>query len=117
MQQRLTQKSGSTASRPRAKRALLALTVVHPVPSLLNAGLVATIALIAGAAGPVAASLAIAMLGFQFSIGALNDVADAESDRVRKPRKPVPAGIMPVELAILISVLGAVVGFVGPRRS
>ena len=54
--------------------------------------------------------LAIAMLGFQISIGALNDLADVEADRLVKPRKPIPAGLVPIELAVGIVVLGAIVG-------
>lgn len=92
------------------RRALLRLALVHPVPSVLNAALVATLALVAGGDRAVAAALAIAMLGFQFSIGALNDVVDADADRPWKPRKPIPAGLVPIELALLIVILGAVLG-------
>jgi 4-hydroxybenzoate polyprenyltransferase len=84
--------------------------VVHPVPSALNAVLVAILALIAGGGRSVAVGLAIAMLGFQFSIGALNDVADVEADRLWKPRKPIPAGLIPIKFASTFVVLGAVVG-------
>jgi 4-hydroxybenzoate polyprenyltransferase len=86
------------------------MAVVHPAPSALNAVLVAILALIAGGERSVAGVLAIAMLGLQFSIGALNDVADVEDDRPWKPRKPIPAGLIPIEFAITIVVLGAVVG-------
>ena len=86
------------------------MAVVHPVPSALNAVLVAILALIAGGERSVAGLLAIAMLGFQFSIGALNDVVDVEADRPGRPRKPIPAGLVPIELAITIVILGAVVG-------
>ena len=58
----------------------------------------------------MAGVLGLAMLGFQFSIGALNDVADVEADRPSKPRKPIPAGLIPIESATVIVVLGAVVG-------
>jgi 1,4-dihydroxy-2-naphthoate octaprenyltransferase len=92
------------------RRALLRLALVHPVPSVLNAALVATLALVAGGDRAVAAALAIAMLGFQFSIGALNDVVDVDADRPWKPRKPIPAGLVPIELALLIVILGAVLG-------
>ena len=105
-----TDRSQPTAPEPRGRRALLALAVVHPVPSALNAVLVAVLALIAGGERSVAGALALAMLGFQFSIGALNDVADVEVDRPSRPRKPIPAGLVPIELASAIVVLGAVVG-------
>jgi 4-hydroxybenzoate polyprenyltransferase len=34
------------------------------------------------------------MLGMQWSIGAVNDLADVELDRVGKPAKPIPAGMV-----------------------
>ncbi|MGD8485380.1 MAG: UbiA family prenyltransferase [Chloroflexota bacterium] len=110
MQRPQTDRSDPTSVEPRGKRALLALAVVHPVPSALNAVLVAVLALVAGGERSVAVVLAIAMLGFQFSIGALNDVADVEADRPWKPRKPIPAGHVPIELAAAVVVLGALVG-------
>ncbi len=94
----------------RGRHVLLALTIVHPVPSAINAGLVAVVAGIAGAEPRTAALLAAAMLGFQSSIGALNDVVDADTDRLHKPRKPIPAGLVPVWLALALVGLGAAVG-------
>lgn len=105
-----TDRSHRLAPRPRGRRALLALAVVHPAPSVLNAVLVAVLALIAGGEPSVAAVLALAMLGFQFSIGALNDVADVEADRLAGKPKPIPTGLVPIRLAIAIVVLGAVLG-------
>ena len=105
-----TDRSNPTAPQSRIGRALLALAVVHPVPSAHNAVLVAVLALIAGGERSVAAVLALAMLGFQFSIGALNDVVDVEADRLARPRKPFPAGLVPMEIAIALVVLGGVVG-------
>jgi 4-hydroxybenzoate polyprenyltransferase len=102
--------SGTGPIGPRHPSRWFALAVVHPAPSALNAGLVAVLALIAGGAPPVAGALAVAMLGFQFSIGALNDVADAEADLRSKPRKPIPAGLITREAASAIAVVGAVVG-------
>jgi 4-hydroxybenzoate polyprenyltransferase len=89
---------------------LLTLAVVHPVPSAINAVLVAVLALVAGGEPSVAGALAVAMLGFQFSIGALNDITDVEADRRSKLHKPIPAGLVPVELAAAVVILGAVVG-------
>lgn len=54
----------------------------------------AAIASLAGADLRVAAQLAVAMIAFQVSIGALNDVLDAASDATRKPGKPIPAGVV-----------------------
>jgi len=96
----------------RSGRLLLALAVVHPAPSVINAGLVAALASIAGGSLATAALLAAAMLGFQFSIGALNDIADAEADRVGKPRKPIPSGRVAIASALAIVVLGAAGGLV-----
>jgi 4-hydroxybenzoate polyprenyltransferase len=107
---RQPERSDTTALERRARRALLAMAVVHPVPSALNAALVAILALIAGGERSVAVVLAVAMLGFQFSIGALNDVVDAEADRPAKARKPIPSGVAPVWFAMTIVVLGAIVG-------
>ena len=109
-QQQPTDTSHPSSRTSRRRRRLHALTVVHPVPSALNAVLVAVVALIAGGERSEAAQLAIAMLGFQFSIGALNDLADVDADRVVKPRKPIPAGLVPIELAVGIVIVGALVG-------
>lgn len=100
----------TAASRQRAGRAWLALTVVHPVPSAINALLVAALATVAGAEAATAGLLALAMLGFQFSIGALNDVADAEADRRLRPRKPIPAGHVSRPMAMTVVVGGAAIG-------
>jgi 4-hydroxybenzoate polyprenyltransferase len=50
------------------------------------------------------------MLGMQVSIGALNDLADIALDARHKPRKPIPAGLVPVGLARGIAIGGAAVG-------
>lgn len=110
MKTQQTDLSHPTPPVSRGKRGLLVLSVVHPVPSALNAVLVAILALIAGGEPSVALALAFAMLGFQFSIGALNDVTDVEADRPGKPHKPIPAGLVPVELAAGLVVAGALVG-------
>ena len=46
------------------------------------------------------------MLGFQFAIGALNDIADVEADRLSKPTNPIPAGLVPTGLAVGIVAVG-----------
>lgn len=68
------------------------LRLVHPFPSALNAFLVLGIALIAGARLERAGLLALAMLGLQFCIGAVNDLFDEALDAQGKPSKPIPAG-------------------------
>ncbi len=94
------------------RRAVLALRVMHPLPSALNAALVVALAIVAGASLLEAGLLGLAMLGFQASIGALNDVADADLDRLAKPTKPIPAGAIDSRGATIVAVAGATVGLV-----
>lgn len=96
----------------RFRRAVLGLRVIHPLPSALNTALVIALAIVAGAPLLEAGLLGLAMLGFQASIGALNDVADADRDRLTKPRKPIPAGVIDRSGATIVAVAGAAVGLV-----
>lgn len=50
------------------------------------------------------------MLCLQASIGAVNDLADAELDRVGKPAKPIPTGLVSNEVASAWAVLTAALG-------
>jgi len=84
--------------------------VVHPAPSAINAALVASLALVAGAEAATAGLLAGAMLGFQMSIGALNDIVDANDDRLAIRDKPIPAGLISVPVATAIVVAGGIAG-------
>ena len=86
-------------------RLVRALAIVHPFPSLLNALLVLALSLVAGGSGRVAAGLALAMLGLQFSIGALNDFFDVDLDEVAKPGKPIPSRIVSRRAAGLIGLV------------
>jgi 4-hydroxybenzoate polyprenyltransferase len=86
------------------------LRLVHPFPSLLDGLATSVVALIAGADPAVAGRLGLAMVALQASIGALNDLVDAPADAGRKPGKPIPAGLVPVRVARLVVVGGAVVG-------
>lgn len=52
------------------------------------------------------ARLAIAMLGLQVSIGALNDLVDASRDATTKPGKPIPRGTATRTAAIAITGVG-----------
>jgi 4-hydroxybenzoate polyprenyltransferase len=92
------------------RRAVLGLRVIHPLPSALNAALVIALAIVAGAPPIEAGLLALAMLGFQASIGALNDVADADRDQLAKPTKPIPAGVIDRRGATIVAMAGAAVG-------
>jgi 4-hydroxybenzoate polyprenyltransferase len=64
----------------------------HPFPSVLDGAVTALLALLAGAGSVRASLLGGSMIALQVSIGALNDLVDAERDRGRKVRKPIPAG-------------------------
>lgn len=94
----------------RIGRARGLVAVTHPIPSAIDAALVAALALVAGGDPLVAATLAIAMLGFQASIGALNDVVDAGRDHLAKPGKPIPAGVVSKRAAVAIVIVGGTVG-------
>jgi 4-hydroxybenzoate polyprenyltransferase len=63
------------------------------------------LALVAGAEPRTASGLALAMLGLQLSIGAFNDYFDVDLDEVAKPEKPIPAGVISREAALLVGVL------------
>jgi 4-hydroxybenzoate polyprenyltransferase len=93
-------------------RVLLALAIVHPVPSTINATLVASLAVVAGGSVATAVLLAMAMLGFQFSIGALNDIVDAAADRRGRRHKPIPTGVISTRTAGAAVLLGAAAGIV-----
>jgi 4-hydroxybenzoate polyprenyltransferase len=102
----------ATPEPPTFRRAVLGLRVSHPLPSALNAALVVALAIVAGASLLEAGLLGLAMLGFQGSIGALNDVVDADRDRLTKPTKPIPAGVIGRRGATIVAVAGAAVGLV-----
>ncbi len=73
--------------------------LVHPFPSVLDAIVTGLLAALAGGGAAVVGMLAVAMLLLQFSIGTVNDLADAAADAVAKPWKPIPAGVVSVPLA------------------
>ncbi len=57
---------------------------------MLNGIVAGAVAVIAGADGPIAVRLAVAMTALQLSIGALNDIVDAPTDAVGAPSKADP---------------------------
>ena len=69
-----------------------ALGIVHPFPSVLVSLVVAVLAALAGGTPLAIATLTLAMLAFQASIGATNDLVDLPRDRQVAARKPLPAG-------------------------
>jgi 4-hydroxybenzoate polyprenyltransferase len=91
---------------------LRGLAVVHPLPSAINAALVVGLAVAAGGDALVAGVLGTAMFGYQASIGALNDVVDADRDRLVKPGAPIPAGAVSRRTALGIVVVGGALGSV-----
>lgn len=68
------------------------------------------LASLAGGSAQDVALLAAAMLGFQSSIGATNDLADRREDARRGVRKPLPAGQIGAPTATLVAIIGALVG-------
>jgi 4-hydroxybenzoate polyprenyltransferase len=71
---------------------------------------VGALALVAGGSTTAAATLAVGMFGFQVSIGALNDLSDADDDRVARPDKPVAAGLISLGATRSIAIGGAAIG-------
>jgi 4-hydroxybenzoate polyprenyltransferase len=87
-----------------------AVTLVHPFPSAVNAALVFALYLVAGGTVAGAAGLALGMLGLQFAIGAVNDLADARADTASKPSKPIPSGLVSRRTATGVALAGMTVG-------
>jgi len=50
------------------------------------------------------------MTALQLGIGAVNDVVDAPRDAGHKPGKPIPAGLVPVRLAVLMAAIAFTTG-------
>jgi 4-hydroxybenzoate polyprenyltransferase len=94
----------------RPERAAGLIRLGHPFPSLLNGGVTGILALIAGGTASRAATLGVAMVALQVSIGALNDLTDVERDRDRKPGKPIPAGAVGRGTARIAVAAGLLVG-------
>ena len=99
-----------TLSAHRRGPALGRLGIVHPLPSLINGLLVVTLAALAGAGIEEVFMLGVAMLGFQGSIGALNDAVDVDRDRLAKPDKPIPAGDFDRRGALVVALVGGAIG-------
>lgn len=84
--------------------------LVHPFPSILAAVVTVAIGVAAGGEATVVSRLGLAMLAIQFAIGAINDVADAGSDRDAHRSKPIAAGTLSTRRAALTGVVCLVVG-------
>ena len=82
--------------------------LVHPFPSALDAVVTLGLALLARAPADRAAVLAVAMLGIQFSIEALNVLLDSPTDKIARRAKPLVEGKIPVRAAgAVVAVTGA----------
>jgi 4-hydroxybenzoate polyprenyltransferase len=92
------------------RRVARGIALLHPLPSALVSTAVAALATVAGAPRSEVVWLAVGMFGFQVSIGALNDIVDAERDRLVQPAKPIPAGIVSRRLAMVVVIVGAAAG-------
>lgn len=88
------------------------LRILHPFPSVLVTAITVAIALLLGGAdhrGTIA-SLAVGMLAYQFSIGVLNDIVDAEDDRAARISKPLSAGLIALPAARLLFAICLAIG-------
>ena len=87
----------------------------HPFPSALVSAITVGIALFAidDPGGATVAMLGVGMLCYQFCIGLVNDIADAEDDARTKPWKAIPRGVLPrgvaIGLAIAVGAAGLLV--------
>lgn len=89
---------------------LRTLAVVHPFPSIVNAALVTGMFRLAGGDTARGVFLGLGMLGLQFAIGAINDVADADTDAATKLSKPIASGLLRRSTAGWIGIGCATVG-------
>lgn len=98
-------------------RAYLLLPHAVPVIAVLLATLAFALVATNGnpGAGPLA-SLLIAMLGGQLAVGATNELVDVELDRISKPQKPIPAGLVSKRGARSIVAIGLVLMVLGSLR-
>lgn len=95
------------------------LVLPHAVPIIFVLLATAAFAFIATGGHPEAielASLLLAMFGAQLAIGATNEIVDVELDRVSKPHKPIPAGLVSKRGAYTVVAVGLVVLILGSLR-
>ena len=84
--------------------------VLHPFPSLLDGIATGLIALLAGGTLPIALMAGTAMALLQTSIGATNDLCDIGHDRVARPQKALPSGLVAPRHVATYAVLASVAG-------
>ena len=83
----------------------------HAVPILVVLAATAAFALVAADGWPGAwpmAWLLGAMLGGQIAVGAVNELVDADLDAVSRPDKPIPAGLVSLRGARIMTTVGIV---------
>jgi 4-hydroxybenzoate polyprenyltransferase len=92
---------------PPFRRALSAIRIIHPFPTLLNVAATVALALIAdnGVDPPLLARMAATMFAIQSAIGVTNDIFDRELDAAAKPHKPIVSGAVPLRAATLLALL------------
>jgi 4-hydroxybenzoate polyprenyltransferase len=85
------------------------LILPHAVPIVVVMTATAAFALIAARGWPGTGPmvwLLLAMFGGQVAIGAVNEIVDADLDAQTKPSKPIPAGLVSIRGAWLLTVAG-----------
>ncbi|MFN2451841.1 MAG: UbiA family prenyltransferase [Candidatus Dormibacteria bacterium] len=100
---------------PAGGRAKALLFLTHPGPSLLVTATTVGVARFAAATTPPAAILLRvggSMLATQLAIGAANDWADVDRDRVAKPHKPLVRGVVTRFEAGMVASGGALTALV-----
>jgi 4-hydroxybenzoate polyprenyltransferase len=102
----------STAHRPTRAQTLRGyLLLPHAVPVLVVMAATAAFALLAAGGWPGAGAMTRllgAMLGGQVAIGAVNELVDVELDRIARPDKPIPAGLVTERGARIVAISGLV---------
>jgi 4-hydroxybenzoate polyprenyltransferase len=85
------------------------LVLPHAVPIIIVMTATAAFALVAASGWPGLGQMARllgAMFGGQIAIGAVNELVDVELDRVAKPDKPIPAGLVSEHGARIMAITG-----------
>lgn len=88
------------------------LLLPHAVPIIVVITATAALAIVAAGGWPgsgVMFRLLGAMLGGQVAIGAVNELVDVDLDRVSRPDKPIPAGLVTERGARIMTAIGIIV--------
>ena len=110
----------ASASDPRLRDVVRGYVLLpHAVPILIVLTATAAFALVAAdgwpGAGPMTWLLG-SMLGGQLAVGAVNELVDADLDAVSRPDKPIPAGLVSVRGARVMTAVGVVAMLLLGRR-